>query len=58
MLAASQPLRARHMFLLAAIPTRLAGAYLFSEDGKSGTAIWDGTNALANLLVVVLERMM
>jgi len=46
------------MFLLAAIPTRLAGAYLFSEDGKSGTAIWDGTNALANLLVVVLERMM
>ncbi|KAF2253766.1 hypothetical protein BU26DRAFT_229393 [Trematosphaeria pertusa] len=53
---AFQSRRARHWFLLAAAPMRLIGAWLFLQDDRSGTALWDGGNALVNFTVVRWER--
>ncbi|KAF2475115.1 uncharacterized protein BDR25DRAFT_100006 [Lindgomyces ingoldianus] len=59
-LAALQPLRTRHQFLLTSAPLRFVAACFFLSDGNEarGAPIWDFANAGLALVVVVWERLM
>ncbi|KAF2180992.1 hypothetical protein K469DRAFT_714212 [Zopfia rhizophila CBS 207.26] len=56
--AAFQPRRARHQFLLTTVPLRLAAAWVFRNDGNEarGAPMWDFVNSFVALGVVGFER--